>query len=201
MLKINNPQAKQLTNSYEMDGKTRRSKTMKNTTMQSMILAVAFLCIFVSLSKAQDKKFVVLDVPFQVALDLVNEKTGSRFIIIHLQQQYFDLCNLRSVLGQIRRNFVNAGLEVDVYTDLETLNKMVKFHRSRTGVPDFNDGEKGKKAIEEFYRDEYPKVIRGSQAQYYRLDVNDTVQEYIDYTPIPDKKDLVRVFISPRTLD
>lgn len=135
---------------------------------------------------SQAAKPIPLEVPYRVALDRVHERASMRLVLIGLQTEYFDLCNLRIIFGQIRRNFPALHLTVEVYTDKKTLDAMVKFRQAEdaAGARHFENSPEGLKAAEKYYFElGYPVKLTGQLARFERNDLGDTLEQYLEYTP------------------
>ena len=133
-----------------------------------------------------------LTLPYEIKLDKLNERTSSRVVLVHLNEDYFDMCNLKMIFSQIERNFPSRNLEIGIYTDVETVEQMTKYTQN-SGVPFIDTStSEGKEALLNYYQKKYPK-IKGSIATYYRIINDESAEKYIDYTVTKDSNRFKRI--------
>lgn len=141
---------------------------------------------------------IPLEVPYQIALHHIYERVSMRLIMIYMEDKYYDLCNLRMVFAQIRRNFPSHYLTVQVYSDRPTLDALVKFKQAEfsSGPIEADDSPAGLEFRKRRYKEMgYPDKLAGRRATYERQVGLNSIEEYIDYMPDSRSYEFTRIIV------
>jgi hypothetical protein len=86
-------------------------------------------------------------------------------------------------------------LSITIYSDLEMLNKLIKFEECGRGFIDFSKDNAGRSEASRYYKKYLPPPKGYFRSQYSRY----RNFEYFDYSPNADEEELVRVdLIQPK---
>lgn len=156
-------------------------------TLHSLAVSADFQTLPKDLAARQaTQRKMSLEPIYSVAYDRMHKPTSSRIVLIDLNADAFDLCNLRFVFALIKRDYPGRALTVYAYSDRSTLAAMVKFRSNEEafGIIEFDKTPDGKEALKRRYKEMgYPEKMEGLRAIYHRDERHGRVEQYIDYMP------------------
>lgn len=118
---------------------------------------------------------------------------GSRKIYILLDENDFSRQNLERLFKFLTSKYSSPNvLTIKIFTDLESLNKMIDYDNPGVFI-DFPNDEAGIRAYKQYDEQRYPKP-KGFYAAYYR----DVHSEYFIYSSKKDENDLICVTIESK---